>query len=149
MSQNIECDKIRKKLKDYAADDIKDELLIKKIEEHLEKCIICKRELLLWQDVLEKQKIIRNINLSNDFKDRIKKRIKSLESGPEVPRVVRQVNAINTFLTSPKGCLLTQIFIITAGFLFVILFLYKETNILFIFLVLLATASMMFLLFKK
>ncbi len=149
MNENIECNKIRKKLKDYATDDIKDELLIKEIEEHLEKCIICKRELLLWQDVLEKQKIIKNINLNENFTDRIKKRIKSLESGPEVPRLVRQVNAINTFLVSPKGCLLTQIFIITAGFLFVILFLYKGTNILFVFLVLIAAASMIFLLFKK
>lgn len=149
MNENLECNKIRKQLKDYASGNINDELLKKEIEEHLEKCIICKRELLLWQDVLEKQKLLKNIALNKSFKERIEKRIQSLQKAPEVPRLVRQMNAINTFLTGPKGCLLTQIFIITAGFLFVFLFLYKGTNILFVFLVLIAAASMIFLLFKN
>ncbi len=149
MNENLKCGNIRKKLKDYALGQIEDEIFKKEIEEHLEKCIICKRELLLWQDVLEKQKLLKNITLNKSFKERIEKRIKSLENGPEVPRLVRQINAINTFLTSPKGCLLTQILIITAGFLFVLLFLHKGTNFLFVFLVLIAAFSMIFLLFKK
>lgn len=150
MEEKIECQFVRKKLKDYASNNITEPDLIKKIENHIEDCVVCRRELLLWQDVLQKQEILKKMNTStDDFRNRIKERMKSLETKSDLSRLVRQMNVLNTFFTSPKGCLITQILILTVGFLFIMLFLKKEINFLFIMFFLLSLGAMFFLLLKN
>jgi len=150
MEEKVECQFVRKKLRDYAANNITDTDLIKKIENHIEKCIICRRELLLWQDVLQKQEILKKMNVPMDnFRDRIKERMKSLEKNPEMPRLLKQMNALNLFLTSPKGCLITQLLILTASFLFIMLFFKKGVSFLFILFFLLSLGAMFYLLLKN
>jgi hypothetical protein len=150
MEEKVECQFVRKKLRDYAANNITDTDLIKKIENHIEKCIICRRELLLWQDVLQKQEILKKMNVPMDnFKDRIKERMKSLEKNPEMPRLLKQTNTLNLFLTSPKGCLITQLLILTASFLFIMLFFKKGVSFLFILFFLLSLGAMFYLLLKN
>jgi hypothetical protein len=61
----MEHNEVRKLLKDYAKGNIFDPLLREAMEAHIEKCQLCMRELALWQDVLDKQKLLSNMRYSS------------------------------------------------------------------------------------
>ena len=145
----MECDKCRKKLREYAENSIKDEFIVKEMEGHIKDCPVCKRELLMWQDVLERQRAVKKI-MPRELKDRVKTRMKSYNTDPQLPRVVRQLQSFNRMLTSPKGCLVVQIFLVLAGFMFYFFILRKDdTNIVMPVLIGVSFIAMIFLIFKK
>lgn len=122
----MECKVARKKLKDYAKNNISDIEEKNKLEEHIKNCPVCKRELYLWQEVIDKQKVISNLqgNLSSDIRSRIKYRINQLEKETSLPPSIYKLRAIGKIWSSTKGRLIIEVLIILASL--VILFKYMH-----------------------
>jgi hypothetical protein len=98
----VEHKDVRKKLKEYAEGKIKDELLKKEMEEHIDGCYICKKELSLWQDVIEKQKAVNEMSKNipvTDFRSRVSGRMASVNRDPNLPPAVRQLRQMSSFLS--------------------------------------------------
>jgi len=144
----MECEKVRKKLKQYASDEITDPLEKEGMEAHITGCPVCKRELLMWQEVLDRQKMIRE-TMPNSFSERVKKRAKNMNAHAQLPPIVRRMQAVSGFISSPKGCLLMQIIIVMLGFLGIFTFVHRDTGVIFSVLVVLAFGSLFFLLLRK
>jgi|DewCreStandDraft_4_1066084.scaffolds.fasta_scaffold14969_4 hypothetical protein len=122
----MECSVARKKLKDYAKGNIinTDEKL--ELENHIKDCAICKRELYLWQDVIEKQKIISNIqdNMPLNLRDRIKYRMNQSQKEKFLPPAIHRLRAMGKIWSSTKGRLIIEILIVLISL--VILFKYMQ-----------------------
>lgn len=134
----MECSIARKKLKDYVKDNIIDIKEKKELEEHIENCVICKRELYLWQDVLEKQKVISNLqsNLSSDIRNRIKYRINQAGKEASLPPSIHKLRAIGKIWSSTKGRLIIEILIILASLVILYKYMHGGKNLLVPFLIL-------------
>ncbi|MCX8093481.1 MAG: hypothetical protein N3E50_04870 [Candidatus Goldbacteria bacterium] len=134
----MECNIVRKKLKDYVQNYITDIKEKNMLEEHIKNCAICKRELYLWQEVLEKQKIISNLqsNLSSDIRNRIKYRMTQIEKNKSLPPIVYRLQSIGKIWTSTKGRLIIQILIILVSLIVLVKYMYGGKNLLVPFLIL-------------
>jgi hypothetical protein len=113
----MECNTARRKLKDYAKGNITDINEKHELEEHIKDCAICKRELYLWQDVIEKQKVLSEmqINMPSDIRSRIKYRLNNLEKEQSLPPAVHKLRAIGKIWSGKKGRLIIEILIILAS----------------------------------
>jgi len=127
----LDCAECRKKLKEYAEGVIEPKLAAG-IEEHVEKCPICKKELLLWQDVMDKQAAIRGLQrtLPSELRERLKYRAKLLEKEMTGPPVAGRLKAFSTAWGSPKVRLILHIFFLMAVMLFSLWVLRGGKNIL-------------------
>ena len=146
----MECKDYRKKLQGYAEDKIEDEFLKKDLEEHVKSCAVCKKELLMWQEVIEKRKAVSKMMPKGDIHDRVKRRMKNMNTDPQLPRIVMQMQAVGRFMSNPKGCMMIQLLLVLGGFMFYFFFIRRDdTNILVPILFSIAFIAMVFLIFKK
>ena len=147
----MECKEVRSKLKEYVTLEIKDEYILKQMEEHIENCVICKRELLLWQDVLAKQMETSRLAsyLTGGFRSRVKYRLNRIEGDSSLPPAVKRIQAMQRLLTSPTGRLVVQILILLMGVLFLLFVLKKGTNIISLGFILLGFSMLLFLVIKN
>ena len=72
----------RAKLKEYAEDRITDKTVEDEMAVHIETCEICKRELLLWQEVAEKRKANERFAsyIPKTFRERVSYRMNKINS---------------------------------------------------------------------
>ncbi|MCX7698967.1 MAG: hypothetical protein N2114_05825 [Candidatus Goldbacteria bacterium] len=134
----MECNIARKKLKDYVQNNITDIKEKNILEKHIKNCAICKRELYLWQEVLEKQKVIsyHQSNLSSDIRERIKYRMTQIEKDKFLPPTVYRLQAISKIWSSTKGRLIIQILIILVSLIVIIKYMHGGKNLIVPFLIL-------------
>ena len=145
----MECKDVRGRLREYALDKIEAEEG-SLMTEHIENCSICKRELYMWQEVIIKQAALKTKVIKGDFSEKIRKRMKN--TGTQDPRMsgmLRKMNALNKFITSPKGCLMLQLVVISFGFILLYFIKFRDSSILFPILVGSSMIAMMYLLVKK
>lgn len=124
----MECIEVRKKLKEYAADEIRDKTLVKEMEEHIAGCPICKQELFMWQEVLEKQRAVigmQAVVVSKELKDRIKYRMSQSEKASKLPAFLRVKRAPGGFWNSILGMIIQLGFVLACGVIFG-LFVFKR-----------------------
>ncbi len=71
------------------------------MEEHISGCPVCKKELLLWQELNDKRQQLQEMqkNLDPDSLSRIKYRLSSLDKDPEYPPVVRRLKRANSMFS--------------------------------------------------
>ena len=112
----MECGEARKKLKDYAAGAMPGKEERASLEAHVALCPVCKKELLLWQDVLDRQAAVRGLqrNLPEELRQRLKYRAAILQKVAMQPPLMNRLKAISRMWESPTGRLLIQIFFLMA-----------------------------------
>lgn len=134
----MECNAARKRLKDFAKGNIVDIEEKKELEEHIKDCAICKRELYMWQDVIEKQKVISNLqgNLSPSLRGRIKYRLNQMQKEEFLPPSIHKLRAIGRIWSSTKGRLIIEILIILASLIILFKYMHGGKNLLVPFLIL-------------
>ncbi len=96
----MEHNDVRKRLKQYTAGEIKDLALLSEMEKHIDTCYICKKELSMWNESLDRQKLLQELgkNLSpKDFRSRVGQRMASLDRNPNLPPFVIQFRKISRF----------------------------------------------------
>jgi hypothetical protein len=147
----MECKEVRKKLKEYAFNEIYVEDDLHAMEEHIAACVICKRELLLWQEVASKQKETMRLAsyLEGDFRTRVKYRLARINSGATLPPAVRRLMSVQKAFTSEKGRLVLQLSLLLMGLIYFIFVLRKGTNIISLFFMIVGFGSLFFLVLKK
>ncbi|MCE5301306.1 MAG: hypothetical protein LLG37_10615 [Spirochaetia bacterium] len=111
----MECKQVRKKLKDYATDEIGDKGIIQEMEDHIGSCQVCMRELLLWQDVTEKQRALNR--MSGGLSDRMDKRMRETNRNIHLPPIMRRVEAMRMFSMSPVVKIIVQVLLLAAALL--------------------------------
>lgn len=111
----MECAKTRKLLKEYANDEISDKEERREMETHISGCPVCKRELLLWQEVMDKQRAVGRMQagMPKELKDRIKHRMTNNQKAVTVSPVVKKLQAL-----SGKASLITLFVLICVALLF-------------------------------
>ncbi len=145
----MECNRVRKNLREYAKDEIKDDSLISEMEAHIKGCPVCKKELLLWQDVLQRREQIKRMGGDLSFRDRMRKRRKEADVDYRLPPVVRRLKAMDKLFSSVKGKLIIQVTFLLLAFLLFFMFINKETNIMVPILVVIGFGSIFFLVLRK
>lgn len=147
----MECKVARKKLKEYASGMIHDEKELLSMDTHIESCMICKRELMLWQDVLAKQMEAQNLasHMDGDFRSRVKNRVNKINLDHTLPPAARRIMSLQKLFGSPKGRMVIQIIALLIGVLFFLLFIKKGTNMFSVFFVALGFSALLFLVLKK
>lgn len=118
----MECMEVRKKLEEYARDEIKDKELINKMEAHIDTCPICKKELFMWQEVLENQRTVSRMQatgMPKELKDRIKYRTSRSEKISKMPAFFRTKRAPGGFWNSILGMIIQITFILACGIVIV------------------------------
>jgi hypothetical protein len=147
----MECMEVRKKLKEYAALEIKDREVMREMEEHIETCVICKRELLMWQEVVAKQRETHRLSgyLDGDFRTRVNYRLGRINSDKSLPAAARKLNAMQKMFNSVTGRLVIQIFMLLLGVLYLVLVLKKGTNFLSVIFIIIGFGTLFFLVLKK
>ena len=113
----MECFDARKKLKEYATDRIGSEAERLEMEAHINGCPVCKRELMMWQDLTEKQAAISRLQarLPVELKDRIKYRMQKNSKQPGVPPIVKQMHWLGG-----KGGMVIMLVLISVGLIYVL-----------------------------
>jgi len=146
----MECIYARKKLKDYVKGNIVDVEEKKQLEEHIKDCPVCKRELYMWQDVIEKQKVISNLqnNLSSDIRSRIKYRLHQSQKEASLPVAIHKLRAIGKIWSSTKGRLIIEIIIILASLIILFKYLHGGKSLLVPFLILFGFITLFFIMLK-
>lgn len=121
----IKCPDVRKQLKEYSRRLIKDEFLIKEMEQHISDCHVCKKELLLWQGINDKRQEVHEMqkNMNSDSLSRIKYRISSLEKGPDYPPVVRKLKQADKMFSMLMGRMTGAVILILGA-----VFIYKALS---------------------
>ncbi|MEI7640528.1 MAG: hypothetical protein WCJ46_03340 [bacterium] len=117
----MECAESRKKMKLYAAKEIKEPAVIADMEAHIEKCYICKKELMLWQEVLGRQTALKELREKTEFKDRIKAQMKKNDINPQLPPGVRGIDAVSRVWKNKTGKLVIQVSLVLLGVIWVAL----------------------------
>jgi anti-sigma factor RsiW len=147
----MECKEVRKKLKEYAADEIYNEDALQEMELHIETCQVCKRELLLWQDVVAKQKETSRLAsyLDGDFRTRVKYRMAKIDSDRNLPPAARRIMALQKAFRSVTGRLVLQLVLLLIGVLYFLLVMRKGANLFSVFFIVLGFGTLIFLLFQK
>jgi anti-sigma factor RsiW len=104
----MECAEVRKKLKEYANDEIRDKSGRAAIESHVASCPVCKRELLMWQEVMDKQRAVKEMqsNMPKELKDRVKYRMDKSAKSSGVPPVLKKIKAFDKIWNTPNGMLI-------------------------------------------
>ena len=99
------CADYRKQLKEYSTGKIKDEIFLKEIEEHIQGCAVCKKELLMWQVLNDRKQELAEMqkNLGSDSLARIKYRMESVDREPDYPPAVRKLRKANSMLAVITG----------------------------------------------
>lgn len=134
----MECNVARKKLKDFAKGDIIDMEEKKELEEHIKDCAICKRELYMWQEVVEKQRVISNLqsNLSPSLRSRIKYRLNQMQNEEVLPPSIHKLRAIERIWSGTKGRLIIEILIILSSLIILFKYMHGGKNLIVPFLIL-------------
>jgi anti-sigma factor RsiW len=147
----MEHKEVRSKLKEYAADELRDKGTMDEMSVHIETCEICKRELFLWQEVMAKQIETRKLAqyLPEKFRDRVKYRMAQLDKEKNLPPAVMRIRAMQKMLTSTTGKLVVQISILLLGFLFFLLVMKKGANPISLVFLIIGFGSLFFLALKK
>lgn len=145
----MECYKCRKNLREYAAGEIHDKLLLKEMEEHINECYICKKELLMWQELIEKQKVLGKMRTGMDLKDRLRMRMNAADSDMHLPMPMRHLKNISRAWRSNTGRLVLQVSIVLAGFIWVLAIKKYGVNVPALIFVLIGFFVMIFLMLKK
>lgn len=128
-----------------------DEKELLAMDEHIGSCPVCKRELMMWQDVVAKQIETQNLSshLDGDFRSRVKYRMNKITSDLSLPPAARRILSIQKLFASAKGRLVIQIIVLLLGLLFFMIFIRKGTNMLSVFFILLGFAALLTLILKK
>jgi hypothetical protein len=121
----MEHDEVRKKLKDYAKGNIYDHLQKEAMEAHIEKCQLCMRELALWQDVLDKQKLLSNMRYSSGLAERIRKVNKDIDRDVTMSAAAKRFGYMTRAMRSPGGFTIIVISAVLLG-LGLLLMIVKE-----------------------
>ncbi|MEI7542664.1 MAG: hypothetical protein WCJ94_05380 [bacterium] len=147
----MECKEVRKKLKEYASHEIHVEEELLAMDKHIETCLICKRELLLWQDVMSKQKENQRLNslLEGGFRSRVKYRMGKINSDSALPPAARRILSMQKAFTSVTGRLVMQIALLLLGVLYLVFILKKGANIISLALIIIGFGTLFFLVIKK
>lgn len=113
----MDCSEARKKLKDYAVDKITEKAERLAVEEHVSGCAVCKRELLLWQGVTEKQVAVSKMQarLPAALKDRIKYRMQKNQKPSEMPATIKKIQSF----AGGKGSLIVFFILVCAALIFI------------------------------
>lgn len=121
----MECADYRKKLKEFSEGAVKDGLFYKEMEAHITGCAICKKELLLWQELKDKKQEIEELqkNLTSDSLVRIKYRLASSGREPEYPPAVKKLRQANSMLA-----MITRRMTGTVIILLALVFIYKAVS---------------------
>ncbi|HDQ25740.1 MAG TPA: hypothetical protein ENN43_03220 [bacterium] len=121
----MRCEDARKMLKDYSKGFTEEEDL-GPLEEHIKGCDICKRELMLWQDLGQKNRKLSSMKagMPKELSEKVRARAKKAHSDAHLPPMARKINRIQSSLGSRRGMMLMQIVI----FLGVLVFLYIFTH---------------------
>lgn len=115
----MECSEARKKLKDYACGLINDRDEILAIETHVSGCEVCKRELLLWQDVTEKRVAIGKMQakIPVELRDRIKYRMIKNQKQPAMPPMLKKLGSF----AGGRGVMIVTMVLIMGALVFIIM----------------------------
>ncbi|MBP7791545.1 MAG: zf-HC2 domain-containing protein [Candidatus Goldbacteria bacterium] len=134
----MECQIARKKLKDYVKGNIINPDEKKELEEHIKNCAVCKRELYLWQEVINKQKEISDMqdNLPQDLRDRIKYRVKQSQREASLPPAARKLHSMGKIWSSTKARLIVEILIVLISLVVLFKYMHGGKNLLVPFLIL-------------
>jgi anti-sigma factor RsiW len=117
----MECMDVRKKLKDYVKDEITDKSTKLEMEEHINTCPICKKELLMWQDVIDRQRGAggkQAAGMPKELMDRIRYRTARAEKISKLPAFFRIKRAPGGFWNSMLGMIIQIAFILVSGIIF-------------------------------
>ena len=147
----MECKAVRKKLKEYVNHQILDENELLSMENHIETCLVCKRELLLWQEVTAKQQETGRLAsyLDGDFRTRVKYRMAKINSDMTLPPAARRIMSMRKAFTSVTGRLILQIILLLIGVLYFVLVLKKGANLFSVFFIALGFGTLFFLVLRK
>jgi anti-sigma factor RsiW len=147
----MECKEVRKKLKEYASHQIHGENELLEMDKHIENCLVCKRELMLWQDVMSKQRETQQLAsyMGGDFKIRAKQRVVKMNSDMSLPPAARRIMSMQKAFTSVTGRLVIQLIALLAGVLYFVMVLKKGANFLSVFFIALGFGTLFFLVLKK
>ena len=147
----MECRAARKKLKEYASNQIHEESELLAMDKHIESCFVCKRELLLWQEVVSKQIETQRLAsyVDGDFRSRVKYRMAKINSDMSLPPAVRRIMSIQKIFSSTTGRLVLQLIVLLFGLLYLIFVLKKGANIFSLFFIMLGFGMLFFLVLKK
>jgi anti-sigma factor RsiW len=142
---------VRSRLKEYAADRITSREAMDEMAVHIEKCEICKRELMLWQDVMAKRRENERLTqyIPEKFRDRVKYRMDQLEKEKNLPPPVVRMRAMQKAFTSTTGRLVIQISILLLGFVWFLFVMKKGTNLISLFFLIAGFGALFFLVLKK
>lgn len=115
----MECSEARKKLKEYAVDAIKNRDEIYAIEAHVSGCEVCKRELLLWQEVTEKRAAIKKMQAKMPvaLSDRIKYRMLKNDKQADMPPMLKKLG----LFAGNKGVMIVTLALIMGALVFIIM----------------------------
>lgn len=147
----MEHKEVRAKLKEYAADEIKSRETMDEMALHIETCEICKRELLLWQEVFSKRMETQRLQqyLPVKFRDRVKYRMAQLEKEKNLPPAVMRMRALQKAFTSTTGRLIVQVSILLLGFIWFLFVMKKGVNPLSLIFMIIGFGALFFLVLKK
>jgi anti-sigma factor RsiW len=122
----MECIEARKKLKEYVKDEIQNVEERLQVEAHVKDCPVCKRELLMWQEVAEKQRSVGRMQagMPKELKDRLRYRMVKAEKEAAVPQVIKRMQAMSGLLGPGKGRLIMIMCMVFAALIFIL----KTTN---------------------
>jgi hypothetical protein len=107
----MECAEVRKKLKEYANDEISGKAERAAMEGHISGCPVCKRELHMWQEVMDKQNVVKEMqsSLPKELKDRIKYRMGKSGNPLNAPPVLKKMKGLNNIWNSTLGMVMMAI----------------------------------------
>jgi len=128
----VECADARKQLKEYTLGDIPSGPAREQLENHIEGCAVCRKELLLWQDVMDRQVAIRGMQrtLPAELRERLKYRAKISEKEKQFAEAGGgKIKALAAAWASPKFRLLVQIFFLMAVMIFALFVLRGSKNL--------------------
>jgi len=145
----MECQKTRKKLKEFAAGEINDPLERSSMEAHINECPVCKKELFLWQDVIDKQKKIQGMKAGGTFRERVDKRMKSARNEMSLPPLARKFRALSMMWTGHRSKLLLQAILLVVMFIFLYITLQRGTSIIVPILIVTGFGSLFMLMLKS
>lgn len=146
----MECSESRKKLKNYAAGEIRNNPEKKEIEAHITGCPVCKRELLMWQDVLDRQKALgaETDIAGSSLKDKVDRINRDMEIDSHLPPAIRRIRTLARGLKTGKGRLIWQILFVMFAPLFLLVMLKRDISPLFIILILISCACLLYVVIK-
>ncbi len=107
----MECAEVRKKLKEYANNEIGEKYARAAMERHIQGCPVCKRELLMWQEVIDRQRAVKGLQskMPKELKDRIKYRMDKSAKSSRVPAALKKLQAMGNIWNSPLGIVIMGI----------------------------------------